>query len=327
MQKKYLNMLKDYAIISVGLLVYVFGWVAFIIPNGIVGGGISGIGALIYYATGFEISYSYLLANAVLLLLGVKIIGRHFGAKTIYGILISTALFHYLPQVVPATLIAQVQSEDNLLLWALVGGILEGTGIGIAFTRGGSTGGTDIVALIINKFKHVNPGRVLLYCDVVIIGSSIFLPDRTILSLLYGGIMVTVSTYVIDALLVGSKQSLQVLIFSERYEAIADKVCSVLGRGVTMLYAKGWYTKHERNVLLLVVRRYEVNTVYRIINEIDRNAFVSTASVTGVFGEGFEPIKDGTIRLISRKKAPPATEANAAADMPDAKSGIAPLSA
>ncbi|MDR1416610.1 MAG: YitT family protein [Prevotellaceae bacterium] len=302
MQKKYFDILKDYAVISVGLLIYVFAWVTFIVPNGIVGGGVGGVGALIYYATGFEISYSYLLANALLLLLGMRIIGRHFGAKTIYGILLSTALFHYLPMVIPETLIAQVKSEQNLLLWVLVGGIFEGVGIGIAFTRGGNTGGTDIIALIVNKFKHINPGRVLLYCDAVIIGSSIFLPDRTILSLLYGGIMVTVSTYVIDALLVGSKQSLQVLIFSEQYEAIADKVCKVLGRGVTMLYAKGWYTKHERNVLLLVVRKYEINAVYRIINEIDREAFVSTASVTGVFGEGFEPIKDGTITLTRRKK-------------------------
>ncbi|MDR0712590.1 MAG: YitT family protein [Prevotellaceae bacterium] len=302
MQKKYVHILKDYAIISVGLLIYVFGWVAFVIPNGIVGGGVSGIGALIYYATGFEVAYSYLLSNFLLLALGVKVIGRHFGAKTIYGILLSTALFHYLPQVVPGTLVEQVQSEDNLLLWALVGGIFEGTGIGIAFTRGGSTGGTDIVALIVNKFKHINPGRVLLYCDVAIIGSSIFLPDRNILLLLYGGIMVTVSTYVIDALLVGSKQSMQVLIFSERYNAIADEVCRIMGRGVTMLYAKGWYTKRERNVLLLVVRKYEINTVYRIINKIDKDAFVSTASVTGVFGEGFEPIKDGTIKLRKQKK-------------------------
>ncbi|MDR0688415.1 MAG: YitT family protein [Prevotellaceae bacterium] len=301
MQSKYFSVLKDYAVISVGLFIYVFAWVAFIVPNGIVGGGVSGVGALIYYATGFEISYSYLLANALLLLLGVRIIGRHFGAKTIYGILLSAVLFHYLPLVIPEALIAQVKSEPNLLLWALVGGIFEGTGIGIAFTRSGNTGGTDIIALIVSKFKHINPGRVLLYCDAIIIGSSIFLPDRTVLSLLYGGIMVTVSTYVIDALLVGSKQSLQVLVFSEQYEAIADEVCKVLGRGVTMLYAKGWYTKHERNVLLLVVRKYEINAVYRIINNVDKDAFVSTASVTGVFGEGFEPIKDGTIKLTKRK--------------------------
>jgi uncharacterized membrane-anchored protein YitT (DUF2179 family) len=302
MQSKYFRVLKDYAVISVGLLIYVFAWVAFIVPNGIVGGGVSGVGALIYYATGFEISYSYFLANALLLLLGVWVIGRHFGAKTVYGILLSAALFQYLPLIIPQALIAQVKSEPTLLLWAFVGGIFEGVGIGIAFTRGGNTGGTDIIALIVNRFKHINPGRVLLYCDAVIIGSSIFLPDHTILSLLYGGIMVTVSTYVIDALLVGSKQSLQVLIFSERYEAIADKVCKVLGRSVTVLYAKGWYTKRERSVLLLVVRKYEINTVYRIINEIDSDAFVSTASVTGVFGEGFDPIKDGTIKLAKRKK-------------------------
>jgi len=302
MQQKYFGILKDYVIISFGLLIYVFGWVAFIIPNGIVGGGVGGIGALIYYATGFEVSYTYLLANVFLLLLGVKILGKNFGAKTIYGILFSSLLFYVLPKVTPNALIEQVQSEHNLLLWALIGGVFEGTGIGIAFTRGGNTGGTDIIALIVNKFKHINPGRVLLYCDIIIIGSSIFLPERTILSALYGGIMVAVSTYMIDALLVGSKQSLQVLIFSEKYEDIAQKISNVLGRGVTMLYAKGWYTQKERNVLLVVVRKYEVNAVYRIIKEVDRTAFISTSSVTGVFGEGFEPIKDGTIRLAKRKE-------------------------
>ncbi len=294
-------MLKDYAIISFGLIVYVFGWVAFIIPNGIVGGGVGGIGALIFYATGFNVSYTYLLANIFLLLLGVKVLGKNFGAKTVYGILFSSLLFYVLPMITPDALIEQVQSEKNLLLWALVGGVFEGTGIGIAFTRGGNTGGTDIIALMVNKFKHINPGRVLLYCDIVIIGSSIFLPERTILSALYGGIMVSVSTYVIDALLVGSKQSMQVLIFSEKYESIAQKISDVLGRGITMLYAKGWYTQKERNVLLVVVRKYEVNTVYRIIKEVDKDAFISTSSVTGVFGEGFEPIKDGTIQIAKKK--------------------------
>ncbi len=302
MQKKHVDILKDYAIISFGLIVYVFGWVAFIIPNGIVGGGVSGIGALIYYATGFEVSYTYLLANVFLLLLGVKVLGKHFGAKTVYGIVFSSLLFYVLPKVVPPALIEQVQSEKNLLLWALVGGVFEGTGIGIAFMRGGSTGGTDIIALMINKYKHINPGRVLLYCDIIIIGSSIFLPERTILSALYGGIMVAVSTYMIDALLVGSKQSMQVLIFSDKYEDIAQKISDTLGRGITILYAKGWYTKKERNVLLVVVRKYEVNTVYRIIKEVDKDAFISTSSVTGVFGEGFEPIKDGTIRIGKGKK-------------------------
>lgn len=294
-------MLKDYAIISFGLIVYVFGWVAFIIPNGIVGGGVGGIGALIFYATGFNVSYTYLLANIFLLLLGVKVLGKNFGAKTVYGILFSSLLFYVLPMITPDALIEQVQSEKNLLLWALIGGVFEGTGIGIAFTRGGNTGGTDIIALMVNKFKHINPGRVLLYCDIVIIGSSIFLPERTILSALYGGIMVSVSTYVIDALLVGSKQSMQVLIFSEKYESIAQKISDVLGRGITMLYAKGWYTQKERNVLLVVVRKYEVNTVYRIIKEVDKDAFISTSSVTGVFGEGFEPIKDGTIQIAKKK--------------------------
>ncbi|MGL4364710.1 MAG: YitT family protein [Bacteroidales bacterium] len=297
---KLVRLLKDYAIISAGLSIYVFGWVAFIIPNGIVGGGVGGIGVLIYYATGFPVSYSYLLANAFLLAAGIKILGKSFGAKTIFGVLFCTLLFEFLPKLLPLTLVEQVTAEQNLLLWVLIGGVFEGIGMGLAFSRGGNTGGTDIIALIINHFRHINPGRVLLYCDIVIIGSSILLPERTILSLLYGGIMVTVSTYVIDAILVGSKQSLQVLIFSTKYKQIGTKIEQTLGRGMTVLRADGWFSKAERNVLLLIVRKYEINAVYRIINEIDRDAFISTTSATGVFGEGFDPMKSGGIKLRKR---------------------------
>ncbi|MGL5912705.1 MAG: YitT family protein [Bacteroidales bacterium] len=297
-------LLKDYAIISVGLIVYVFGWVAFIIPNGIVGGGVGGIGVLIYYATGFSISYSYLLANIFLLIAGIKILGKDFGAKTVFCILFCTLLFEVLPLFIPVSLIKQVTEEPNLLLWVLVGGAFEGIGMGLVFTRGGNTGGTDIIALIVNHFRHINPGRVLLYCDIIIIGSSILLPERTILSLLYGGIMVTVSTYVIDAILVGSKQSMQVMLFSTKYKEIGARIEQELGRGMTVLRADGWFSQAERNVLLLIIRKYEINAVYRIINEIDKGAFISTTSATGVFGEGFDPIKSGSLKL--RKKTPSA---------------------
>jgi uncharacterized membrane-anchored protein YitT (DUF2179 family) len=231
----------------------------------------------------------------VLFIIGVWQLGRQFGLKTVYSILLITVLFHYMPQWVPASLIEQVKNEKNLLLWAVVGGVLEGAGIGIAMMRGGNTGGTDIIALIVNKYRNVAPGRVLLLCDVVIIGSSVLLPGRTMLSTLYGCIMVAVGTYVVDLIVVGTKQSVQILIFSDKSDQIADRIMAVLGRGVTMLPAVGWYTKKQRNVVLVVVRKYEAVEVYRIVKHIDSRAFLSTSSVTGVYGEGFDQIKSGSV--------------------------------
>ncbi|GHU95556.1 membrane protein [Bacteroidia bacterium] len=290
----------DYVIITLGLLIFTTAWVAFLTPHQIVGGGVVGASALFFYATGIPLVYPYFIINICLFAVGVRILGRQFGAKTLYSIIVSSLLFRYLPSIIPAEFIEQVMSEKNLLLWALVGGMLEGAGIGIAFTRGGNSGGTDIIALMVNKYKHIAPGRVLLICDVLIIGSSIFLPDRTILSILYGAIMVTVATYVIDVIVVGSKQSMQILIFSEQYEPIADRIMQVLNRGVTILPAVGWYTKKTKNVILVVVRKYEAVDVYRIVKEIDNRAFLSTSSVTSVYGEGFDPIKDG--KILSKKK-------------------------
>ncbi|MDR0418871.1 MAG: YitT family protein [Prevotellaceae bacterium] len=298
--KKILPRIWDYAIITFGLLVFTFSWVAFIIPNEIVGGGVSGISALVLYATGIKFEYTYFFVNIALFILGVKILGKQFGIKTLYCIIASSLFFRYLPYIIPDVLIEQVQEEKNLFLWVIVGGVLEGVGIGIAFTRGGNSGGTDIIAFIINKYKHINPGRIILYCDIIIIGSSIFLPDRTILSVLYGFIMIAVSTYVIDMLIVGSKQSMQIFIFSEKQKEIADRIMEVTDRGVTMVHSTGWYTKKEKDVILVVVRKYEVTTVYRIVKEIDPSAFISTSSATGVYGEGFDPIKDG--KVFKKKK-------------------------
>lgn len=287
--------LKSYFIITIGLLIYVFGWVSFIIPNHLVGGGISGVSALLYYATGIHVSATYFVINLILIFLGFRYIGRQFGLKTLYGIIVASLFFEYVPGWVPQALIKQVQSEHNLMLWAVVGGVFEGVGIGITFMQGGNTGGTDIIALIINRYKHINPGRVLLYCDIVIIAAALLLPDRDFLTLVYGYLMVAISTAAIDLLVQGAKQSYQILVFSTKFPEIADHVCHTMGRGVTVLKAQGWYTKMEKDVLLILVRKYEINSIYRIVKQIDPKAFISTASITGVFGEGFDPIKDGHI--------------------------------
>ena len=293
--------IEDYIVIAFGLLVFAGSWVIFLTPHQIVGGGVIGACALILYATNIPLEYPYFIINIVLFLVGTRVFGIQFGIKTLYSICVSSLFLRYLPMIVPDTLFEEIVKEKNLLLWVLVGGMLEGLGIGIAFSRGGNSGGTDIIALIVNKYKHVAPGRVLLMCDAVIIGSSILLLDTKFLSAVYACVLVFVATYVIDLIVVGSKQSMQILIFSEKNEQVADSITRTLKRGVTMIPAVGWYTKQHKTILLVVVRKYEAVHVYRIVKEIDSRAFLSTSSVTSVYGAGFDPIKDGKISAKGKK--------------------------
>ncbi len=271
---------------TIGLVIFVFGWTAFIIPCEIAGGGVSGLSSVIYYATGFPVSYSYFLINLVLLVIGFMILGSGFGVKTLYGIGVSSLLFQFLPQIVHWT--TDINSD---LMNTVIGATLSGFGIGFVIQQGGSTGGTDIIALIVSKFRNVSMGRVFLYCDVVIISSVYFLPGKTLENVMYGFVEMAVFAYVIDMVLSGEKRSVQILIFSQRYAEIADRINTELQRGVTALNSVGWYTKEENKVLIIVIRKSEANKIYRIIKETDPHAFMSVSNVTGVFGEGFETIK------------------------------------
>ena len=296
MLKKILKEVQAYIVITFGLLLYTGGWVIFLIPNHLVGGGVSGIGVLVYYATGVPVSYTYLIINAGLLLIALKILGKGFGAKTVYAIAIATLCFQFLPQLVPAELIQELSIENGKLLATLLGGLLSGVGIGITFSQGGSTGGTDIVALIINKYKNISVGRLILTFDVVIISCSFFTSDEVNLGLklatvLYGFILIGVTGYTIDLMISGTKQSLQLFIFSKKYEQIADRLANEMHRGVTLISGQGWFTQTESKIILVIVRRTEANMVYRIIKEEDRDAFLSVGSVMGVYGRGFDQIK------------------------------------
>lgn len=293
--KAILKGVKEYTIIALGLLLYTIGWVVFLIPNHLVGGGVTGLSAIIYYATGFPVSYTFFLINAVLLGLALKILGRGFGAKTVFAIIVSSVFLDFLPQIIPADLINDISIENGKLLAAIIGGACSGAGIGITFTQGGSTGGTDIIALIINKYRNVSPGRIILLIDVIIIASSFIVPsDDTIghrfAILIYGYLMIAVISYTIDVVLSGTKQSLQIFIFSKNFSEIADRITE-MGRGVTVIDAKGWFTKQDGQVLMVIVRRTEINLVYKIVREIDRDAFLSVGSVMGVYGKGFDQMK------------------------------------
>ncbi|WP_320051911.1 YitT family protein [uncultured Acetobacteroides sp.] len=276
-----------------GLSLYSLGWTAFLLPANIVSGGVSGIGALIYYATGgaegggIKIAYSYLVINVFLLYLGIKVLGGKFGVRTVIGIGM-TAFLLWLGQLFIHS--SPLKLPDERLLATIIGGGLCGTGLGLIFTQGGTSGGTDIIAMIVCKYRNISMGKMILLCDVIIIGSSYFiLKDFT--SVVYGYISVGVVSFAIDLVLQGTRQSVQMFIVSKSYDSIADRLSSEVGRGVTVLNGQGWYTKEEQKVVMVLVRKFETNQVYKICKQEDPNAFISVVNAMGVFGKGFETIK------------------------------------
>ncbi len=276
--------LTDYVVIAFGMGLYVLSWTIFLIPAEITGGGISGLSAVIFYSTHIPVAVSYFVINVFLILIAIKVLGASFGIKTIFSMLVATLLFWLTPGLIKEPLI------DDTFLSAALGGMMGGVGIGIVFTRGGSTGGTDIIAMIINKYRNISPGRVIMYCDVIIIASSYFVfqsPGK----LVYGYVSMWVVSYTIDAFLNGSNASAQIFIFSRNFEEIADYINKNVSRGVTVLDGTGWYTKENVKVVMTVVRKRESSLIFRKLKEIDPDAFISMGSVMGVYGQGFDKMR------------------------------------
>ncbi|HON19463.1 MAG TPA: YitT family protein [Salinivirgaceae bacterium] len=286
-----LKQIKVFTIITIGLFINAFAWVAFLIPGKIIGGGITGVATLVYYATqniGFPIpvGVTFFIINIFLIFLAIKILGANFGVKTIFSVVVLTFFFSLLQGIMPAEGIM----ERDPFLFAVIGGALAGAGVGIVFTQGGSTGGTDIIAMIINKYRNISPGRLILYMDLFIISSSI-LVFHNISNVIYGFVTMAVVAYTIDLLLEGQKQSVQIFIFSKYHDEISSTLGQTLHRGVTILYGQGWYTKADTHILLIVTRKHELPRVLQIIKSIDPDAFVSVGSVMGTYGKGFEKIR------------------------------------
>lgn len=276
--------IKDYVIITFGLLLFCLGWLLFLIPAEITGGGVSGVAAVVYFATKFPVSITFLAINAVLVLIAIKILGANFGVKTIYSIAVLTVFFAVFQNVLKKPLV------DDTFLSAVLGGMLGGIGLGVVFSHGGSTGGTDIFAMIVNKYRNVSPGRVIMLCDVIIIASSYFVLQSPA-KLVYGYVTMWVVSYSLDSFLSGSNRSAQMFIISKKYDQIADFINMEAIRGVTILDGTGWYTKEESKVIMSVVRKKETGMIFRKIKEIDPEAFISMGSVMGVYGQGFEKLK------------------------------------
>src|SRR5574344_2930724 len=302
LQKNMWRTFKEYSILTLGITIYVLGWVIFLTPNNLIGNGVTGISSIIQYAVGIKIGYSFFVINAVLLLTAFFILGTNFGGKTIYAIVLASVGLNVLQGLIPETVINTLAIQNGKLMSTIMGGIMIGLGIGISISQGGSTGGTDIIAIIVNKYRNISPGKMILSMDVVIILSSILFPSYTtggalvpfadkITTVVYGLILVTVNSYVIDLYLSGSKQSVQLMILSKKYSEIADAITNNLHRGVTVLNGKGWYTKDDTEVLMVITRKTDLNLLLKYIKAVDPNAFLSVTSVTGVYGKGFDAIK------------------------------------
>lgn len=310
--KSILKLGKEYLLLTLGILIYVAGWTIFMIPNNLIGGGLTGVSSIIQYAVGIKMGYTYFVLNAILLVTAFVVIGANFGGKTIYAIILASVGLNVLQDLIPAAIIETLSVQNGKLMSTIMGGILSGAGIGMSMSQGGSTGGTDIIALIVNKYRNISPGRIILWIDAVIILSSLAVPSYTvegelvpfaekITTVVYGLILITVNGYVVDLYLSGSKQSVQLFIMSRKYEEIADAITKDIHRGVTVLPAVGWYTKKENHVLMVVTRKTDLNFLLKYIKTIDNDAFLSVSSVSGVYGNGFDAIKSG--RKMSPKVA------------------------
>ncbi len=279
--------IKEYIFIAFGLLLYAGAWKAFLLPHQITGGGVTGIGALVYYASGLPISVTFFSINAVLLAIAIKTLGVKFSLRTIYGVSVLTIFFSILPQATVGTFVGK--NEDFMA--CVIGGLLSGVGIGIVFLSNGSSGGTDIIAKVVNKYRNITLGRILLYCDVLIISSSYFLEIGSIERIVYGLTALTVTTLTVDMVINGVRQSVQFFIFSKKYEEIATRINNDVHRGVTILDGMGWYSKEPVKVITVIARKNESIKIFKIVKDIDPNAFISQSSAIGVYGEGFDVIK------------------------------------
>ena len=290
---------KDYIYITLGLISYALGWAAFLLPYQITTGGTTGIGAIIYYATGFPIQWSYFIINAVLMTFAIKILGPRFSIKTTYAIFMLTFLLWIFQVLVNNYIQTPDMSADGkpLLLGSgqdfmacIIGAAMCGVGLGITFNYNGSTGGTDIVGAIVNKYKNISIGRALLFCDFIIIGSSFFL-FHDVEKIVFGFVEMFVSNYIIDAVLNGNRQSVQFLIFSQKYDEIAERIIHDLDRGCTILDGVGGYSRKPVKVVVLLAKKSESVSIFRLVKQIDHQAFISQSIVRGVYGEGFDQIK------------------------------------
>lgn len=297
------KVLRDYFMLTMACFFFAMAWECFLIPNGMGAGGMMGLCTVIQYATaGFiKAQYSYVVINAVLIIIAVLLMGIGFGFKTIYCIAVSTLAMGLVSRLgvlhcVPGGFF---YIQERVLI-PIVAGVFEAVGIGLVLRYGGSTGGTDIVALMVNKYWPVSLSMAFLVADLVICAMLLFLPDKNFSDMCYALEEVVVFSMMIDTVVGGKRSSYQLMVFSEKYGEIADHIIQNMDRGVTVLKAHGWFTKKEKNVLYILISQRELPSLTKVIRETDPKAFMSVSPTNNVYGEGFEEIKAGV--KFGRKK-------------------------
>ena len=295
------NECKDYFNITLGLMLYTFGFTIFLLPYQIVTGGVTGLAAVIYYGTNIPIYLSYFVINVVLLALALKILGLKFMLKTIYAIFMLSFMLAVAQDWAtgPNGELTQVLGEGQDFMSLVIGCCCTGLSLAIVFLNNGSTGGTDIIAAVVNKYHNISLGRVLIFVDFIIVGSSFFVFDAkpgyetidAVRKVVFGLCTMVIENLMLDYVMNARRESVQFLIFSKKYQEIANAIGMQMDHGVTILDGHGWYTGQEMKVLCILAKKNESTYIFRIVKIIDPNAFVSQSSVIGVYGEGFDEMK------------------------------------
>ena len=279
------NEVKDYFMIFIGLICYCFGYTAFVLPEKVVTGGVTGLASLFYFGFGWNIAITYYVINAFLLAIAFRAVGKKFVIRTIIGATTATILLGVMQPFFVKPFV-----EQETFMNVIIGAVMCGMGLGIIFTHNGSSAGTDIIAAVVNKHSNISFGRTLIYVDLLIIGSSYFI-FHSIDKIVYGLIYMFICSFAADMVIDSSRESVQFMIFSKKWQEIANAINRELHRGCTILHGTGWYSKEDTQVLLVISRNYESTHIFRIIKSIDPDAFVSQAKVKGVYGEGFDHVK------------------------------------
>lgn len=280
---------RDYLFIIFGAFIYSFAFTGFILPLGVVIGGVTGVGTLIYFLTGIPVGISQYIINLILLACAFRIVGRQFVVRTIFGTTCMAVWLSILQPLMAARFPEGVLPGQDFMS-ILIGAFLLGIALGLVFIHNGSTGGTDIVAAIVSKKTNISVGRTMLYTDFCIISSS-YLLFHSIDKIVYGLIVLFLLSYIVDQLINSNRQAVQFTIVSPHWINIADAITSQAHRGCTVVDGMGWYTKHEVKMLMVVCRRQESITMFRIIKSIDPKAFITQAPVSGAYGQGFDELK------------------------------------
>ncbi|MBP3756876.1 MAG: YitT family protein [Prevotella sp.] len=285
-KRRSLSELQDYLMIALAMLLGSIGWVVFLLPNNITTGGLPGIASILYWGLGIPVQISYFALNAILLAIALKVMGWRFCVKTIYAVV----LFTLFTSIFEPMARNSGFLSDQPFMAAVVGAAFLGMTSGLGLYSGGSTGGSDLIAAMVNKYHDISLGRVILICDLIIITSS-YVVLRNWEQVIYGYVVLFISAFCVDRFINSMRSSVQFFIISDKYEEIGHRITAEALRGCTVINGQGFYSGKEMKMLFVLARQNESARIFNIIDMVDPHAFVSQSAVIGVYGEGFDPFK------------------------------------